>query len=745
MTNTIAVVIVAAVLGAVVVVVVQFVQVLRDARPPVFQAIARNRLRTLARLLRRAGAGNADHDGHSPLTYAVSRGNVEAVRVLLAHGISPKMPSPRGFYPLRIAVIGGKAEVLDLLLDHDADPNRADRVGGLPLHEAVHNGRADLVESLLAHGANPDAFSAGRSPLHIAARNGMVELVQILIRNGATRDLLSVEHRGELEAVSALAGMTPLHETLLYRKSPMESRLGSIKALLDHGADPMIRNRDGLTPLDIALQVKCLSHEPRPFEIIRPYVQEMRIELIVLGRGDGFQNHILAELRDRECDVMVLPPWMLQMAGQEGELAGFLLEWIDRCVRCICFFSAELLPLVTDARMASAFAAGRLLFVADPGDVPPDSIQRCENTVILHPDLDLRQLTQRCLFFLGFEDRCAEPAVHSDQDKEYDVFISYKSQEVATARFIAEQLVACGKRVWFAEFNILLAGRTDYQQMINRGIRSSAAAICITNERYAESAYCRIEMDQILEIIPPSRIVEVAHPDEPHRYAAVLKERQAAKVEANGDSGGLWHKIATILDVPAELPVSDLAADLRLCQMNFADLAVTVQLPAYWHVQIPPRTPHTLHDQSLADFIFRGSGFGFCGNLSAGPQLLMDHRGFVNAVAADSDRKLLMLVLETFRYLSQTKEWQPSPKCRGVHLLDAAGQGQIAFSFVSPASPGEFARLYPVYFRHPCTADLLEFCLHFTSIGAEGDFANFCRHAYLMDRLVTSVDVRCRT
>ena len=75
-------------------------------------------------------------------------------------------------------------------------------------------------------------------------------------------------------------------------------------------------------------------------------------------------------------------------------------------------------------------------------------------------------------------------------NKAYDYFISYKSEDAGLVRLIAEQLLANNIKVWFAEFKMLTHNWDDFQREIELGIRHSKFAIAFTNNRYARSLYC---------------------------------------------------------------------------------------------------------------------------------------------------------------------------------------------------------------------------------------------------------------
>ena len=111
-------------------------------------------------------------DGFTPLHLAAFFDQVEAARLLLAHGADPGAVSrnPMAVQPLHSAAAGGRAEVVRLLLEAGADPNARQHGGWTPLHAAARRGDAHMVDLLVTHGADPRATDdAGESPAGLAA------------------------------------------------------------------------------------------------------------------------------------------------------------------------------------------------------------------------------------------------------------------------------------------------------------------------------------------------------------------------------------------------------------------------------------------------------------------------------------------------------------------------------------------------------------------------------------------------
>jgi len=105
---------------------------------------------------------------------------------------------------------------------------------------------------LLARGAAVDAANHWHNTaLHWAAYNGHQRVVIQLLR-----------HRARLDVRETEKGHTPLHD------AAWKGRWQVVRVLLEAGADPGARDREGLTPLEVALRHNRLAVA----ELIRQYV-----------------------------------------------------------------------------------------------------------------------------------------------------------------------------------------------------------------------------------------------------------------------------------------------------------------------------------------------------------------------------------------------------------------------------------------------------------------------------------------
>ncbi len=140
--------------------------------------------------------------------------------------------------PLQSAVREYNAKTALALLDLGANPNVADNQGQTPLHLAVSQRRTQLVEGLLNKKADPNVADTAlkMTPLHIACNLGLQGDAALLIKAGAKVN--EKDHQGR----------TPLHYAV--QGYGYMDELGRL--LLRSGGDPIIEDKHGTTPYDIA-------------------------------------------------------------------------------------------------------------------------------------------------------------------------------------------------------------------------------------------------------------------------------------------------------------------------------------------------------------------------------------------------------------------------------------------------------------------------------------------------------------
>ena len=196
----------------------------------------------------------------APIHDAAMVGNMkEVMRLVLEDpdGVDAR-DDGHDFTALYYACSKGHAEVACYLLHHDkVDVNR--RVGGnqtltTALHGACGNGsnsssgnsnakihgvKVLLVEQLLLKGADPSVRDAyGWTPLMLAAMYGPLDLVLQLLKD--PRVISTIDARSDDMGETALTNACST------------GRADVVRALLRAGADPMVADNEGETPMDIA-------------------------------------------------------------------------------------------------------------------------------------------------------------------------------------------------------------------------------------------------------------------------------------------------------------------------------------------------------------------------------------------------------------------------------------------------------------------------------------------------------------
>ena len=120
--------------------------------------------------------------GATSLLLAAEAGNVEAVRVLVANGADPQIPTNEGTTPLMIAAGVGldedrvekddyrrALEIVKILVGVGADVNAIGENGWTALHGAAYGGDDGVIQFLVEHGAKMDVMDKyGQTPLSIA-------------------------------------------------------------------------------------------------------------------------------------------------------------------------------------------------------------------------------------------------------------------------------------------------------------------------------------------------------------------------------------------------------------------------------------------------------------------------------------------------------------------------------------------------------------------------------------------------
>src|SRR5580704_3448585 len=275
----------------------------------------------------------------TPLMYAARQGALEATRALATGNADLNLTDPEGTTALMLAIENAHYDVAAQLVEQGADPNVADVTGMTALYAAVNmhtlgdlpgrpaprpTGRlnpVDLARMLLTYGADPNArlttpilqrhhsggdaaLGEGATPLLRAAKTSDLSMMRLLLDRGADPTLTTrnqttavmfaagpsggglggsfpVSDADKIEAmtlaldrgvdVNAIdgTGQTALH----IAAGQASARI--VAALVQRGAKLTLKDKQGRTPLDVALGVGGRGGQP----VVRAEVVE------VLRRG----------------------------------------------------------------------------------------------------------------------------------------------------------------------------------------------------------------------------------------------------------------------------------------------------------------------------------------------------------------------------------------------------------------------------------------------------------------------------
>jgi ankyrin repeat protein len=231
------------------------------------EAVMNDDLEAVKLLLAHGADVNQRTDGQkTALQLAAGTGNFEVAQLLLAKGADPAIP-PTGTSPLHEAAINGQYEIVKLLLAkglrHDLysaiamgeiemvqkglkhDPSRAlrpDGAGRMPMDYAVANRQLEIAQLLLTCGAPmvQEKWVTTPAPLHRAISQGHVEMVEWLLEAGSNPNT-SVGRRGEYPDWTSALHM-----------AVNRNNLDMVKLLLKYEVELKERNQFSQTALHVA-------------------------------------------------------------------------------------------------------------------------------------------------------------------------------------------------------------------------------------------------------------------------------------------------------------------------------------------------------------------------------------------------------------------------------------------------------------------------------------------------------------
>jgi ankyrin repeat protein len=175
---------------------------------------------------------------------AVQLDDARTVKSMLGNQINPNDTNPVGGEPaLVLAVREGSMDVFKTVLEHPATRVDAPAINGnTALMMAAFKGNQPAAEALIAKGAAVNL--PGWTPLHYAAAAGDNAIAGLLLQHGARVDAVSPRASGSY---------TPL------MMAAREGKEDTARFLLERGANPKLKNGEGLSASQIAARAEHTS------------------------------------------------------------------------------------------------------------------------------------------------------------------------------------------------------------------------------------------------------------------------------------------------------------------------------------------------------------------------------------------------------------------------------------------------------------------------------------------------------
>ncbi|KAM3876019.1 uncharacterized protein ankrd24 [Diretmus argenteus] len=165
------------------------------------QAVEQNEPDKVSALIVKKGLCPTKLDGEGKSAYhlCVSRGHLDCLEVVIAHGADLHITDGAGLSALHLAAKNGQPECLKRLLQERLAVDGTDGIGRTPLHHAAVSGCLSCTETLWDFKASLDVQDGeGATPLILAAQMSRVELCVFLLGRGANGNIQDNQGRSAL-------------------------------------------------------------------------------------------------------------------------------------------------------------------------------------------------------------------------------------------------------------------------------------------------------------------------------------------------------------------------------------------------------------------------------------------------------------------------------------------------------------------------------------------------------------------
>lgn len=223
-------------------------------------AIEKNDIAELSNLLRKKISKNEkpyfignDRRNYHAITVASEIGNIEAVKLLIENGTKVNVVGTNGQTPLLMAIKSNsinKYDIIYYLIEKGAKINQTNKTGNSAICELIYTNKNDnslerfrLFQYLLENNAEIYSSSPYGCIVFDACINNDIQIVKYLFDTYS----LNVNMKSKIKNTTLLMLTT-------YRDS-----IEVCEFLIKNGADKSLRNNDGKTAYDLAIENNCIK------------------------------------------------------------------------------------------------------------------------------------------------------------------------------------------------------------------------------------------------------------------------------------------------------------------------------------------------------------------------------------------------------------------------------------------------------------------------------------------------------
>lgn len=194
-----------------------------------------------------------NREGQTALGIAISQRRALNVETLLSLGANPDVKDGQGHSPLFLAIASQQPEMIRILHKYHVDLEQVGPDGESALMTALSTQNSEIMQTLLALGCDPQARnSQGETVLIKAMENGLSQsILYLLLAQGVDIDAQAAD--GGTALIRAVQRYMPYNNPGRINAPPV-SKEDLVRILLQHGANPSLKDARGMGALDYAFQ-----------------------------------------------------------------------------------------------------------------------------------------------------------------------------------------------------------------------------------------------------------------------------------------------------------------------------------------------------------------------------------------------------------------------------------------------------------------------------------------------------------